>query len=102
MCREEHPAVDCRRVAAVEVCSGGHLDNHLMVENKVREIVTPQAVNKMFELTTRNRDTHKKTKSFSRELPRVFGIQKMVITRFPFRSAVMMYLFLKTRRRSFR
>ena len=50
MCNEEHPAVDCHRVAAVEVSSGRHLDHHFMVENKVREIVTPQAVNKMFEL----------------------------------------------------
>ena len=50
MCNEEHPTADCHRVAAVEVCSGRHLDHHLMVENKVREIVTPQAVNKIFEL----------------------------------------------------
>lgn len=50
MCNEEHPAVDCHRVAAVEVCTGRHLDHHFMVENKVKEIVTPQAVNKMFEL----------------------------------------------------
>ena len=50
MCNEEHPAVDCHRVAAVESCSSRHLDHHLMVENKVREIVTPQEVNKMFKL----------------------------------------------------
>ena len=50
MCKEEHPAVDCHRVAAVEVCSGRHLNHHFMVENKVREIVTTQALNKMFEL----------------------------------------------------
>ena len=50
MCNEEHPTVNCHRVAAMEVCSGRHLDHHFVVENKVREIVTPQALNKMFEL----------------------------------------------------
>ena len=50
MCIEEHPAVDSLRVAGVEVCSGRHLDHHFMVEDKVREIITPQAVNKMFQL----------------------------------------------------
>jgi len=34
----------------MEVCSGRHLDHHFMVENTVREIVTPQVLNKMFEL----------------------------------------------------
>ena len=47
MCKEEHPTVDCHRVPAVEVCSGRHLDHHFMVENEVREIVTPQALNKI-------------------------------------------------------
>jgi len=50
MCNEEHPSVNCHRVAAKEVCSGRHLDHHFMVENKVKEIVTPQVLNKMFEL----------------------------------------------------
>lgn len=47
--QEEHPTVSCHRVAAREVGSGSHL-GHFMVENKVREIVTPQVLNKMFEL----------------------------------------------------
>ena len=50
MCNDEHPTVNCHRVAAMEVCSGRHLDHHFMVENKVREIVSPQVLNKMFEL----------------------------------------------------
>ena len=72
MCNDEHPTVNCHRVAAMEVCSGRHLDHHFMVENKVREIVSPQVLNKMFELdfsertVTRNKHTHKKTRSFSR------------------------------------
>ena len=66
MCNEEHPTVDCHRVAAVEVCSGRHLDHHFMVENKVREIVTPQAVNKMFELDFSER-TDDKELGYSQE-----------------------------------
>jgi len=40
-CNEDHPTVNCHRVAGREVCSRRHLDHHFMVENKVREIVTP-------------------------------------------------------------
>ena len=50
MCSEEHPTVNCHRVAAMDVCSGKHLDHLFMVEKKVREITTPQVLNKMFEL----------------------------------------------------
>lgn len=50
MCSTEHPVVSCCRVAAKEVGSGKHHGDHLMVETKVREMVTPQTLNKMFEL----------------------------------------------------
>ena len=59
MCNEEHPTVNCRRVAAMEVCSGRHLDHHFVVENKVREIVTPQVRNNMFELDFSERNDDK-------------------------------------------
>ena len=109
MCNEEHPTVNCHRVAAMEVCSGKHLDHRFMVENKVREIVTPRALNKMFELDFSERTDDKEQRysqedktGFSRLLPRVLGIQKIVITRFPFHSAVMLYASLRTRSRSFK
>lgn len=50
MCSTKHPVVSCCRVAAKEVGSGKHHGHHFMVETKVREIVTPQTLNKMFEL----------------------------------------------------
>ena len=50
MCGTEHPNVNCHRFAAMEVSSGKHLDHHFMVESRVKEIVTPQALNKMLEL----------------------------------------------------
>ena len=50
MCSTEHPVVSCCRVAAKEVGSGKHHGHHFMVETKVREMVTPQTLNKMFEL----------------------------------------------------
>ena len=40
---------NCNRVAAKEVGSDRHLDHQFMVEDKVREIFTPQALNKMFK-----------------------------------------------------
>jgi len=50
MSNKELPMVNCNRVATKEVGSGRHLDHHFMVEDKVRDIVTPQVLNKMFEL----------------------------------------------------
>ena len=50
MCGKEHPTIICHKVAAKEVGSGRHLDHHFMVESKVREIVTPQALNEMLAL----------------------------------------------------
>ena len=50
MSDEEHRMVDCNRVVAKEVGSGRNLDHHFAMENKVREIVTPQELNKMLEL----------------------------------------------------
>lgn len=67
MCNEEHRAVDFHRVAGVEVCSCRHLDHHfIMVEDKVREIITPQAVNKMFQLDFREQ-TDGKELGYSQE-----------------------------------
>ena len=66
MCNDEHPTVNCHRVAAMEVCSGRHLDHHFMVENKVREIVSPQVLNKMFELDFSER-TDDKEQAHSQE-----------------------------------
>ena len=65
MCCKEHPIVICHRVAAKEVGSGRHLDHHFMVESKVREIVTPQALNKMLEL-----DFSERTDNKEQEYPR--------------------------------
>jgi len=65
MCGKEHPIVICHRVAAKEVGSGRHLDHHFMVESKVREIVTPQALNKMLEL-----DFSERTDNKEQEYPR--------------------------------
>lgn len=59
MCNREHPAVDCNRVAAVEVCSGRHLHHHFMVEKEVRKIVTAQTVNEMLELDFSERADYK-------------------------------------------
>lgn len=59
MSNKELPVVNCNRVAAKEVGSGRHLDHHFMVEDKVREIVTPQVLNKMFELDFNERAEYK-------------------------------------------
>ena len=63
MCNEEHPTVNCYRVAAMQfwtsVLPGRHLDHHFVVENKVREIITPQVLNKMFELNFSERTDDK-------------------------------------------
>ena len=66
MCGTEHPNVNCHRFAAMEVSSGKHLDHHFMVESRVKEIVTPQALNKMLELDFRER-TEDKEQENSRE-----------------------------------
>ena len=66
MCGTEHSNVNCHKVAATEVGSGSHLDYHFMVESRVREIVTPRAVNKMLELDLSER-TEDKEQEYSRE-----------------------------------
>ena len=73
MCNEEHPAVDFHRVAAVQVCSGRHLDYHFIVEDKVREIITPQAVNKMFQLDF-SEQTDEKELGYSQEDKQFFNM----------------------------
>ena len=66
MCSARHPTVDCHRVSEMEVCSGKHLDHHFVAENKVREIVTPRALNRMFELDL-SEGTDDKEQGYSRE-----------------------------------
>ena len=66
MCSERHPTVDCHRVSGMEVCSGKHLDHHFVAENKVREIVTPRALNRMFELDL-SEGTDDKEQGYSQE-----------------------------------
>ena len=60
MCNKEHSTVSCSRVAVKEVGSDRPFDHHFMVEDKVKEIVTPQALNKMFELDFSERPDDKK------------------------------------------
>ena len=50
MSNKEHLVVSCNRIAAKEIGSERHFDHHFMIENKVKELVTPQALNKMFQL----------------------------------------------------
>lgn len=47
MCGTKHLNVSCRSVTATKVGSGRHLDHHLIVENRVEDIVTPQVFNKI-------------------------------------------------------
>ena len=60
MCNKEHSTVSCSRVAVKEVGLDIPFDHHFMVEDKVKEIVTPQALNKMFELDFSERPDDKK------------------------------------------
>ena len=60
MCNKEHSTVSCSRVAVKEVGSDRPFDLHFMVEDKVKEIVTPQALNKMFKLDFSERPDNKK------------------------------------------
>ena len=84
MCNKEHPAVDCHRVAAVEVCSGRHLDDHFMAEDKVREIVTPQALSQMFELDFKELGYSQENKRVSQDSYLGYSAYRvMVISRFP-------------------
>ena len=48
--KKDHQTVNCNRIAVVEVGSEKPLDHHFAVEDKVKEIVTPQALIRMFEL----------------------------------------------------
>ena len=50
MIKKDHQTVNCNRIAVVEVGSEKPLDHHFAVEDKVKEIITPQALIRMFEL----------------------------------------------------
>ena len=45
--KKDHQTVNCNRIAVVEVGSEKPLDHHFAVEDKVKEIVTPQALIRM-------------------------------------------------------
>ncbi|XP_068676501.1 uncharacterized protein [Montipora foliosa] len=60
MGNKEHSTVSCSRVAVKEVGSNRPFDHHFMVEDKVKEIVTPQALNEMFDLDFSERPDDKK------------------------------------------
>ena len=49
MTNTEQQTVDCNRIAAIEVGSEKLLGHHFAVEDKVKEIIVPQALNKMFQ-----------------------------------------------------
>ena len=59
MCNKEHSTVSCIRVAVKGVGSDRPFDHH-SIEDKVREIVTPQALNEMFELVLSERTDDRK------------------------------------------
>ena len=46
----EHIEVNCHRIIAKEVGTEKPFEHHFMVPNKVKEVVTRTALNKMFEL----------------------------------------------------
>ena len=70
--KKDHQTVNCNRIAVVEVGSEKPLDHHFTVEDKVKEIVTPQALIRMFELDFPERSereptsTRKKIRNFLR------------------------------------
>lgn len=67
MSNKEHQSINCNRIAAKEIGSQRYFDHHFVVEDKVREIVTPQAVNKMFELDFSERTEAVKGQYYSQE-----------------------------------
>ena len=83
MCDTEYSNVNCHRVAATEVGSGRHLDHHFMVESRVKEIVTPQALNKMLEL-----DFSERMEDKEQEYSREDMTRKIIIMKFSFLSAL--------------
>ena len=112
MSNKELPMVNCNRVAAKEVGSDRHFDHHFMVEDKVREIVTPQALNKKFELDFSER-TEDKGQEYSQEDKKFLQIvnqgtrrtednhyEMTITTRYLFHSAVLICAFLKTKSKS--
>ena len=46
----EHTEVDCHRIIVKKVVTEKPFEHHFMVPNKVKEVVTPTAPNKMFEM----------------------------------------------------
>ena len=58
--------VDCNRIAAFEVGSEKLLGQHVAIEDKVKEIIVPLALNKMFELDFHER-FDEKNRQYSQE-----------------------------------
>ena len=50
MSKKDHQTVNCNGIAVVEVGSEKLFDHHFAVDDKVKEIVTPQALIRMFVL----------------------------------------------------
>lgn len=45
----ERTEMDCRRIVAKEAGTEKLFEHHFMAQNKVKEVVSPAALNKMFE-----------------------------------------------------
>ncbi|XP_028418430.1 uncharacterized protein LOC114543776 [Dendronephthya gigantea] len=58
MSNDDH-SVDCHRIIVQEVGSNKPSEHHFMVEESVKELVTPEALNKMFELDFNERHSQK-------------------------------------------
>ena len=66
MTNTEQQKVDCNRIAAFEVGSEKLLGHHFAIEDKVKEIIVPLPLNKMFELDFHER-FDEKNRQYSQE-----------------------------------
>ena len=66
MTNTEQQKVDCNRIAAFEVGSEKLLGHHFAIEDKVKEIIVPLTLNKMFELDFHER-FDEKNRQYSQE-----------------------------------
>ena len=102
MCNKEHSTVNCNRIATKEIGSKRLFDHHFMIEDRVKEIVTPQALNEMFELDFSERSIGKELehsqedRKFLQMVKKVLHAQTTVITRSLFHFASVMYVSLAT------
>ena len=73
MCDKQHSTVTCSRVAVKEVGSDRPFDHHFMIEDKVTKIVTPQALNEMFEPDFSEKPSLQNRRDFLRKQRRTRG-----------------------------